>query len=236
MNFKQKLTAALLLAAFAVRADMQLTGVMISQAGSSALINGASYRVGDEVDGFTVVAIDGQSATLRRTSTGNETILTIGWSSNSVMAAKPAVKNKSQPAAQMAFGAPPSSGRNQMPPAVAGFAAAVTAFSAAWIGLALLFNLFMLVTWWKICSKAGQPGWSIFIPFYNIYVMLKIAGKPGWWMLLLFIPIVNIIISILVPLCIAQNFGKGGWFGLGLLFLPVIFYPMLAFGRAEYQG
>jgi Family of unknown function (DUF5684) len=96
--------------------------------------------------------------------------------------------------------------------------------------------LFMLVAMWKVFTKAGQPGWAILIPIYNLYVMCKIAGRPGWWLILYFIPVVNLIIIIIICLDIAKNFGKGAGFGIGLLLLPIIFYPILGFGSATYQG
>lgn len=101
------------------------------------------------------------------------------------------------------------------------------------IELALI--LFMVVTMWKIFTKAGKPGWACLIPFYNIVVLLNIAGKPGWWLLLFFIPVVNFVIGILMLAGLAANFGKGGGFVVGLIFLPIIFYPILAFGSAQYK-
>jgi hypothetical protein len=107
-------------------------------------------------------------------------------------------------------------------------------------GLMLIVQLavaiFMIVAMWKVFVKAGQPGWAILVPIYNAYVMLKIAGKPGWWLILMLIPIVNIVIAIMTLAGLAGNFGKGGGFVVGLIFLPVIFYPILAFGSAEYQA
>ena len=88
---------------------------------------------------------------------------------------------------------------------------------------------------WKVFDKAGQPGWGILIPIFNVYLLLKVAGRPGWWLLLAFIPFVNLILLV-VPFDIAKNFGKGTGFGLGLLFLGFIFYPILGFGSAQYQG
>lgn len=113
--------------------------------------------------------------------------------------------------------------------------------TAAWIGsvggiIGLLVAILMIVCWWKIFTKAGQPGWAVLIPFYNIYVMLKIAGKPGWWLILLIIPFVNFVIAILAVIGLAQNFGKGTGFILGLIFLSIIFIPILAFGDARYIG
>jgi hypothetical protein len=95
---------------------------------------------------------------------------------------------------------------------------------------------FMLVTMWKVYAKADKPGWASLIPFYNILVMLEIVGKPWWYLLLMFVPVVNIVISIMVTLETAKVFGKGSGFGIGLIFLPFIFYPILAFGDAKYQG
>lgn len=89
---------------------------------------------------------------------------------------------------------------------------------------------------WKTFEKAGEPGWGSLIPLYNNYLMLKIADRPGWWLILFFIPVVNFLIIILVSVDIAENFGKGAGFGLGLAFLSVIFYPILGFGDATYQG
>ena len=95
--------------------------------------------------------------------------------------------------------------------------------------------ILMVVSLWKVFVKAGQPGWASIIPIYNIIVMLQITDKPLWWVILFFIPIANIIIPILVSIAIAERFGKGAGFGIGLAFLGFIFYPILAFSDAQYQ-
>jgi hypothetical protein len=115
-----------------------------------------------------------------------------------------------------------------------------TAQTGTGLGLFLVIELalilFLIVTMWKIFTKAGKPGWASIIPIYNIFVMLDIAGKPGWWFLLMLIPFVNIVIMILVIAGIAANFGKGGGFVAGMILLPIIFYPILAFGSAQSQA
>jgi len=93
---------------------------------------------------------------------------------------------------------------------------------------------FSLATVWRIFEKAGEPGWAVLIPIYNVALMIRLAGKPWWWLLLLPIPLVNYAVVILVSISIARNFGRGRWFGLGLGFLSLVFYPILAFGDAEY--
>jgi hypothetical protein len=99
----------------------------------------------------------------------------------------------------------------------------------------LLFLLLVFASLWMVFVKAGEPGWKGIIPVYNIFVMVKIAGKPWWWFLLLFIPGVNIIIAVLLNIAFAARFGQGAIFGLGLTFFGFIFFPVLAFGKAEYR-
>ena len=73
------------------------------------------------------------------------------------------------------------------------------------------------------------------MPIYNLIVLLQIAGKPVWWILLMLIPVINIVVFILMYAGVARNFGKGVGFTLGLLFLSPIFFPILAWGSAEYR-
>lgn len=98
------------------------------------------------------------------------------------------------------------------------------------------FVIIAIIAQWKIFEKAGQEGWKAIIPIYNTYILLKIVGKPGWWLLLFFIPIVNIVYAVWTINMLSKSFGKDEGFTLGLLFLGIIFYPILGFGKAVYQG
>jgi len=89
---------------------------------------------------------------------------------------------------------------------------------------------------WKVFEKAGVAGWKCLIPIYNLYLLLVIAGKPWWWLILMFIPIVSVVIYLLAMLSLAERFGKGPLFGVGLFFLPIIFFPLLGFDSSEYRG
>ena len=79
-------------------------------------------------------------------------------------------------------------------------------------------------------KKLGKPGWSILIPIYNGWVYLECGGLPGW---LVLIPVANTIGIIVAAVKIPQRFGKGIGFGLGNLFFPYIFTPILGFGSAQ---
>ncbi|HEX7259824.1 MAG TPA: DUF5684 domain-containing protein [Candidatus Saccharimonadia bacterium] len=90
---------------------------------------------------------------------------------------------------------------------------------------------------WKIFTKAGQPGWAVIIPFYNVYVLLKIIDRPGWWLILYIIPFVNIIVSFINALDLAKAFGKGPMFGIfGNFLFTFVGYAILGFGSAQYHG
>ena len=102
--------------------------------------------------------------------------------------------------------------------------------------ISLVLCVFVLVCMWIIFRKANKPGWAAIVPFYNLYVMFEITWGSGWRFLLMLIPIYNIILSIQTQIRLAKAFGKGGGFAAGLIFLPYIFIPILAFSGASYQG
>lgn len=100
----------------------------------------------------------------------------------------------------------------------------------------LAIILVLVVANWKLFTKANQPGWACLIPIYNIYVWTQIVGRPAWWIILLFVPIVNFIVAIILCIDMAKSFGKDTLYGIGMAILGIIFIPMLAFGSATYQG
>src|SRR5262245_37900984 len=112
--------------------------------------------------------------------------------------------------------------------------------AAAGVGVGIMvFYLVILVFFafvgWKLFDKAGKPGWAALVPIYNMVVFLEIVGKPIWWIVLMFIPIVSLVIALILSVSLAERFGKGTGFGIGIAFLGFIFLPMLAFGDAEYS-
>ncbi len=112
-------------------------------------------------------------------------------------------------------------------------------FIVIW-GVMMLFilglNLLILASLWKIFSKAGKPGWGCLIPVYNFVLICEIVGRPTWWVLLMFIPCANIIVAFLLAIDLAEAYGQGAGFGVGMIMLPYIFYPILGFGSASYRG
>lgn len=94
----------------------------------------------------------------------------------------------------------------------------------------------MIVSMWKIFTKAGKPGWACIIPIYNIIVLLEIVGKPWWWLLLMLIPFVNFVLIIWMLNLLSKSFGHGVGFTIGMLFLSFIFFPVLGLGESKYLG
>ncbi|MBM3969476.1 MAG: signal peptidase I [Planctomycetes bacterium] len=100
----------------------------------------------------------------------------------------------------------------------------------------LVVIILLIVGTWKVFEKAGKPGWGQLIPIYNIVLLLEIVGKPIWWILLLLIPPVNFVVALILSIELAKCFGKSAGFGIGLLFLGFIFFPILGFSDAKYRG
>ncbi len=97
-------------------------------------------------------------------------------------------------------------------------------------------TLLILASVWRVFEKAGLPGWAALIPFYNTVKVLEITNRPLWWVLLTFVPVVNIVVSVAMVYRLALVFGRGAWFTVGLVVLPFIFLPILAFGKSKYEN
>jgi len=127
--------------------------------------------------------------------------------------------------AQVTYDTPPGEG--------GGIIAAL--FGGAFFLVFLLVFVIVAAGMWKMFEKAGEPGWAALVPIYNLVVLVKIAGKEVWWVVLMLVPCVNFVAAVMVCIDIARKFGKDTVYGVGLAFLPFIFFPMLGFGAAQYN-
>lgn len=89
--------------------------------------------------------------------------------------------------------------------------------------------IIIIASIWRLYTIKGYPGWYMFIPIYNLYILCKIAKVSLWILLLLLIPGVRVIAALYLYYKTAQAYGRGFSFTLGLIFLPVIFIPIMAF-------
>ena len=104
-----------------------------------------------------------------------------------------------------------------------------------WLLIFSLVALFMIVANWRLYKKAGKEGWTSIIPIYNLIVKFEFLDIPLWFIILAFIPAANIAVIVITSLSMAKKFDKDMGFAVGLMILPVVFVPILAFGNAEYN-
>lgn len=105
------------------------------------------------------------------------------------------------------------------------------------LGVIVLLSLIItFISLAKIFKKANRSGISAIIPIYNTFILLEIVNLPKMYFLLSLIPGVNLIIYFIIMFNLAKFFRKSKLFALGLIFLPFIFYPILAFSDSEYIG
>lgn len=135
-------------------------------------------------------------------------------------------------------------------------------FSGVIILLSVAVSIFMLVVQWRLFKKAGDKGWKILIPIYNIYTYYKLFWAPRWFWITFLLGVATVmtgamltpetavlmgivstvaaigsgIIGIVSCVKMARSFGQGGAFAVGLIFVGPVFQAILAFGRYEYVG
>ncbi len=61
---------------------------------------------------------------------------------------------------------------------------------------------------WKLYVKAGRKSWEAIIPIYNAIVLMQIINRPKWWVILLFIPIINLLMFPVIWVETIRSFGK----------------------------
>ena len=86
--------------------------------------------------------------------------------------------------------------------------------------------LAIMISMMKIYQKAGKPAISVIIPIWGQIVLFEITGIAWWYV---FIPFVNIVMMIKAYIILAKKFGKSSAFAIGMIFLPMIFFPLLSF-------
>lgn len=133
-----------------------------------------------------------------------------------------------------------------------GISPAISIISAI---ISLAISIAVLAAMWKILNKAGEPGWKILIPVYNLYIMYKIAWKTSMFWIMMGITVFSFIMTLvgvafLTYICaiaamvigiiyivkLAKAYGKDGGFAVGLILLSPIFMMILGFGSAKYIG
>ena len=61
---------------------------------------------------------------------------------------------------------------------------------------------------WKLYQRSGFKAWQAAIPIYNALILMKIINRPMWWVVMFFMPIINLIIFPVVWVETARSFGR----------------------------
>ncbi|RZN79983.1 MAG: signal peptidase I [Winogradskyella sp.] len=77
-----------------------------------------------------------------------------------------------------------------------------------WLILFLILQVIHGLGTWKLYIKAGRQAWEAFIPIYNAIILMKIITRPWYWVILIFLPIVNLIMIPATWVETARAFGK----------------------------
>lgn len=97
-------------------------------------------------------------------------------------------------------------------------------------------TILLVVAYWRIFEKAGEPGWKSIIPLYSSYTLCKLVFSSGWFFLLELIPVVGFVVRVVRRYRLSRAFGHGVGFTLGLIFLPNIFTLILGFNKDEFHA
>lgn len=102
------------------------------------------------------------------------------------------------------------------------------------IGLAVY--VYYAVSLMTIAGKTEtENGWMAWVPILNILLMCRVAGRPGWWLLLMLVPFVNIVVTIVLWMGIAEARGFASWWGVMMIvpFVSIIVPGYLAFAEGH---
>lgn len=93
-----------------------------------------------------------------------------------------------------------------------------------WFIFFLIIQVIHFLGTWKLYVKAGRKAWEAIIPIYNAIVLMKIMNRPKWWVILLFIPIVNLLMFPIVWIETIRSFGKNSRLDTFLVVITLGFY------------
>jgi len=96
--------------------------------------------------------------------------------------------------------------------------------STNWIIFILVIQVIHFLGTWKLYIKAGRKPWEAAIPVYNAIVLMQIIRRPKWWVILLFIPIINLLMFPVIWVETIRSFGKNSLLDTWLVILTLGFY------------
>lgn len=99
--------------------------------------------------------------------------------------------------------------------------------------ISLVACVLVIISLTKIFKENGKPAWAAIIPIYNFIVLCEIINKEWWYALLMLLPIANIYAIIVIYKGLADKYQKSTGYLIGLILLPFVFLPLLAFKKEK---
>ncbi len=93
-----------------------------------------------------------------------------------------------------------------------------------WILFILLVQVIHFLGTWKLYVKAGRRAWEAAIPIYNAVVLMQIINRPKWWVILLFIPIINLLMFPVLWVETIRSYGRNSTLESWLVIFTLGFY------------
>ncbi len=93
-----------------------------------------------------------------------------------------------------------------------------------WIIFFFIVQAIHFLGTWKLYKEAGYQPWQAAVPIYNAVILMKIIKRPIWWILLLFVPAINIIMFGVIWIETIRSFGKNKIYHIFLVLLTLGFY------------
>ena len=93
-----------------------------------------------------------------------------------------------------------------------------------WFIFFLIIQVIHFLGTWKLYVKAGRNAWEAAIPVYNGIVLMQIIKRPKWWIILLFIPIINLLMFPVIWVETIRSFGRNSKMDTILVILTLGFY------------
>ena len=93
-----------------------------------------------------------------------------------------------------------------------------------WIIFGFIIQIVHFLGTWKLYKAAGEAPWKAIIPVYNAIIFFKIIHRPKWWVFLLFLPVINLMMFMVLWIDTVKHFGKNKSIDSVLAVLTLGFY------------
>ena len=112
--------------------------------------------------------------------------------------------------------------------------AIIAVVSVIW-GFTLFRSLLIMITGKNIFKKASKNEKSAFYPIINLFTMLEICDINTFWGILLFVPVLNIIVLLMMSYKLGIVFNTSLGYKIGLVVFPLMFYALLSISNKPYK-